>query len=199
MTRVPTGNSYDKYASTNPIEKRLMAGFFTCLDDLLPDREPERVLEVGMGEGEVSERIRRRYPDTQVIGLDLPDPELARSWKEKGLIGAYADIAALPFPDDSFDLVLGIEVLEHVPDPEAALREVARVGRGAVVLSVPREPVWCLANLARGKYLSAWGNTPGHIQHWSRRGFSSLVRRHLDDVRVRSPFPWTLTASRIRA
>jgi len=199
MTRVPTGNSYDKYASTNPIEKRLMSGFFTSLDDLLPDRAPHRVLEVGMGEGEVTDRVRRRYPDAELMGVDLPDPELARSWKEKGLIGTYADIGALPFPDDAFDLVLGIEVLEHVPDPEAAMREVARVGRGAVLLSVPWEPVWRMANIARGKYVGDWGNTPGHIQHWSRRRFASLVGRHFDGVRVRSPFPWTLTAARVRS
>jgi len=199
MTGIPTGNSYDKYASTNPVEQRLMGGFFTCLNDLLPAKAPERVLEVGLGEGEVSERVRRRYPDAAILGIDLPDRELATSWKEKGLIGAFADIARLPFPDDSFDLVLGIEVLEHVPDPDAALREVARVGRGAVLLSVPREPIWRMANLARGKYFADLGNTPGHVQHWSRRGFSSLVGRHLDVATVKSPFPWTFTSAKVRS
>jgi ubiquinone/menaquinone biosynthesis C-methylase UbiE len=157
------------------------------------------VLEVGLGEGEVSERLRRRYPDASILGIDLPDKELALSWKEKGLIGAFADIAQLPFPDRSVDLILGIEVLEHVPDPDRALREIARVGRGPVLLSVPREPIWRMANLVRGKYLSEWGNTPGHIQHWSKRGFADLVRRHLDVVEVRSPFPWTFTSARVRA
>ena len=195
-TAIPTGNAYDKYGSTNPVEKKLMDGFFTCLDALLPATEPEVVLEVGLGEGEICERLRRRYPDAAILGVDLPDPELARAWKERGLIGAFADIAHLPFPDKSVDLILGIEVLEHVPDPERALREVARVARGPVVLSVPREPIWRLANMARGKYLADLGNTPGHIQHWSRRGFSSLVRRHLDVVAVRAPFPWTMVSAR---
>jgi SAM-dependent methyltransferase len=196
---IPKGNTYDKYASTNPIEQRLMNGFFSCLDQLLPNAAPEVVLEVGLGEGEVSERLRRRYPDASILGIDLPDKELALSWKEKGLIGAFADIAQLPFPDRSVDLILGIEVLEHVPDPDRALREIARVGRGPVLLSVPREPIWRVANLVRGKYLSEWGNTPGHIQHWSKRGFAGLVRRHLDVVEVRSPFPWTFTSARVRA
>jgi SAM-dependent methyltransferase len=197
---VPTGTTYDKYASKNPVERRLMAGFFSCLDDLLPAEAPASVLEVGMGEGEVCARIRARYPDARVIGIDLPDDELAGSWQCRGLHGAFADISRLPFDDDSFDLVLAIEVLEHVPEPAAALAELGRVARrpADLVLSVPREPIWRIANMARGKYLRDLGNTPGHIQHWSRRGFARMVGRHFDPVAVRSPFPWTMVAARAR-
>ena len=80
----------------------------------------------------------------------------------------------------------------------ASLREIARVSRGAVVLSVPREPIWRAANMVRGKYVKEWGNTPGHVQHWSRRGFASLVGRHFDGVQVKSPFPWTVASARVR-
>jgi SAM-dependent methyltransferase len=195
---VPTGNSYDKYASKNPIEQRLMGGFFNCLDALLPATAPTSILEVGLGEGEVSERIGRRYPDARLVGIDLPDKELAAAWQMKGLAGAFADIARLPFPDDAFDLVLAIEVLEHVPDPAGALSELARVARGSLVLSVPREPIWRIANMARGKYLGDLGNTPGHIQHWSRRTFARLVASHFTVAEVRNPFPWTAVSARVR-
>lgn len=197
-TAVPTGNTYDKYASKNPIERKLMTGFFGCLDELLPATPPTSVLEVGTGEGEVSDRVRARYPDARVVGIDLPDDELAGSWAARGLSCAFADIARLPFPDDSFDLVLAIEVLEHVPDPAASLGELSRVARGDLVLSVPREPIWRIANMARGKYLTDLGNTPGHIQHWSRRGFADLVGRHFETTAVRSPFPWTMVGARVR-
>jgi SAM-dependent methyltransferase len=198
MTHVPTGNTYDKYASSNPVERRLMSGFFAALDDALPALPPAAVLEVGVGEGEVSERIRARYPDAGVVGVDLPDPELAASWHERGLAGVFGDIAHLPFPSGSFDLVLAIEVLEHVPDPPAALAELERVGRDRLVLSVPREPIWRVANMARGKYVSALGNTPGHINHWSRRGFARFVGTHFEVVSVRTPFPWTMVGARRR-
>jgi SAM-dependent methyltransferase len=197
-TAVPTGNAYDKYTASNPIERRLMQDFLRTLDAFLPATAPATVLEVGMGEGEIAARICQRYPGALMVGIDLPDPDLAAAWGEKGVSGAFADIAHLPFPSYHFDLVLAIEVLEHVPDPDAALREIARVGRGSFVLSVPHEPIWRMANMARGKYLRDLGNTPGHIQHWSQRGFRRQVGAHLDVESSASPFPWTMVAARIR-
>lgn len=186
---VPTGNTYDKYGTTNPIERRLMASFFGRLDALLPQSAPGRVLEVGTGEGEVLDRMRARYPAAHVIGLDLPDVELAAD--------VHGDAVQLPFPDDTFDLTLGIEVLEHLPDPAAALIEIARVTRpgGRVVLSVPNEPLWRTLNLARLKYVGELGNTPGHIQHWTPRRFVQLVGRWFDVSEVRRPVPWTMVAA----
>jgi ubiquinone/menaquinone biosynthesis C-methylase UbiE len=194
---VPSGNTYDKYASTNPVERRLMAGFLNRLEGSLP-ASPTTILEVGVGEGEVATRVARCCGGAFVVGVDLPDPALARHWADRRLPAAFADVSALPFPDHGFDLVLAIEVLEHVGRPDDALREIVRVARADVVLSVPREPLWRAANMARGKYLSAYGNTPGHIQHWSRRAFVQLVERHLEVTAVHSPPPWTMVRARVR-
>jgi ubiquinone/menaquinone biosynthesis C-methylase UbiE len=196
---VPTGNTYDKYGSANPIERRLMTTFLARLDASLPEEAPRRILEVGVGEGEVADRVAGRYPDAFVTGIDLPDPTLAEHWSTKRFAASFADIESLPFGDDRFDLVLAIEVLEHVPDPAAALRELGRVACRDVVLSVPREPIWRVANMARGKYWGDLGNTPGHVQHWSRSGFVRLVRTHLEVTTVHSPTPWTMVAARVRA
>jgi ubiquinone/menaquinone biosynthesis C-methylase UbiE len=197
-TAVLTGNTYDKYGTRNLIERRLVDGFFATLLGSLPRRAPAAVLEVGVGEGEVSSKLQWLYPDARIVAVDLPDDRLAAEWSARDLVGVCADIVALPFPAKTFDLVLAIEVLEHVPDPSAAIAELARLSGSHLVLSVPREPLWRAANVARGKYLSAMGNTPGHIQHWSRRGFSELVRAHVDIESLRSPFPWTLITARTR-
>jgi SAM-dependent methyltransferase len=195
-TTVPTGNTYDKYRSKNPIERRLMRGFFAALSDALPREQPATVLEVGVGEGEISAKLRSRYPGSHIVGIDLHDESLAAEWQMRGFVGVYADIARLPFPPMTFDLVMAIEVLEHVDDPAAALAELVRVSRGRLVLSVPREPIWRVANMARGKYLADLGNTPGHVQHWSRRSFAALVGSQLEVVSVSTPFPWTMIEAR---
>jgi SAM-dependent methyltransferase len=195
-TTVPTGNTYDKYRSKNPIERRLMRGFFAALSEALPRAHPATVLEVGVGEGEISANLRSRYPESHIVGLDLHDESLGAEWRMRGFIGVYGDIARLPFPPMAFDLVMAIEVLEHVDDPSAALAELVRVSRGPLVLSVPREPIWRVANMARGKYLADLGNTPGHVQHWSRRSFAALVGSQLEVMSVSTPFPWTMIEAR---
>jgi SAM-dependent methyltransferase len=186
---VPTGNTYDKYATRNPIERRLVGGFFERLDSLLPTAAPGRILEVGTGEGEVARRVAARYPGAALAALDLPDHRLSAN--------VFGDAARLPFPDGAFDLVLAVEVLEHLPDPAAAVDELARVLRplGTAVLSVPSEPLWRALNLARGRYVGDLGNTPGHVQHWSPTGFRRLVSRQLEVQAVRHPIPWTLLAA----
>ncbi|MFW2333149.1 class I SAM-dependent methyltransferase [Ilumatobacter sp.] len=186
------GNNYDKYATTNPIEQRMMRGFFDALDEMLGDLTPSTVVEVGAGEGRVTERLVDRFPDATVIGLDLVDDELAGDWAELGLPMFFGDATRLPFTDRSIDLVVGLEVLEHVPGPESALREIARVCRGAAVLSVPREPIWRAGNMARGRYLGDLGNTPGHVNHWSSRAFRQFVAAEFDVQASRRPLPWTM-------
>lgn len=196
---VPTGNTYDKYGTANPIERRVMANFFRTLERALPASGPARILEVGAGEGEVVGRVvHQRWPSAPMTVLDLPDVQLAGHWRDRGLSGVFASATALPFPDSSVDLVLAIEVLEHLDDPAAALAEIARVARADVVLSVPREPLWRLLNMTRGRYLTRLGNTPGHVQHWSAAAFERLVSRHLEVTGTWRPLPWTLLRARAR-
>lgn len=191
----PTGNFCDKYRVEHPIERRLVNGFLAALDSLLPAVAPKRVLEVGAGEGEISGRVRERFPDALVVSIDLHDDVLGKQWRERDATGAFADVRCLPFPDDAFDLVLAIEVLEHVPGPERAIAEIHRVGRDAVVLSVPREPIWRAANVLRGRYVRALGNTQGHLNHWSTRRFRALVAATFDVRATRTPFPWTILSA----
>ena len=186
------------YSTTNPVERRLVGAFLACLDRSLPVEPPQRVLEVGIGEGEVAGRVLKRYPNASVVGVDLPDPALAGHWSSRRLSACFGDAIRLPFPDRSFPLVLAIEVLEHLPDPQAALHELARVASGDVVLSVPREPLWRIANFARGRYMRQMGNTPGHVQHWGRRSFARFVSGQFEVRSVHSPTPWTVVAAHVR-
>ena len=64
-------------------------------------------------------------------------------------------------------------------------------------LPVPREPLWRLLNMARGAYWPALGNTPGHLNHWSKVGFHSLLTRYGTVQEVRTPFPWTMLLVRL--
>lgn len=187
-----TGNTYDKYASKNLIERRMMAGFFAALDRMLDGLRPEVVVEIGAGEGRITERLVERFPEATVLGLDLPDTALAEDWDTINVPMFFGDATRMPFVDRSIDLVVGLEVLEHVPAPERALDDIARVCRGVAVLSVPREPIWRAGNVARGRYLRDLGNTPGHVNHWSARGFERFVATRFEITDDARPLPWTM-------
>jgi 2-polyprenyl-3-methyl-5-hydroxy-6-metoxy-1,4-benzoquinol methylase len=197
---VPTGNTYDKYGSSNPVVKRLMAGFHAELDDLFAKAAAGSVLDVGCGEGVLTVEWAERLGDGRVVGIDLDDPKLAREWEGRrrpNLEFRVEEATALSFADDEFELAAAIEVLEHVPEPEATLAEMARVARDHLLVSVPREPLWRGLNMARGAYLRELGNTPGHVNHWSKRSFTALLGRYGAVEQVRSPFPWTMLLVRV--
>jgi ubiquinone/menaquinone biosynthesis C-methylase UbiE len=191
-----TGNTYDKYGSTNPVVRRLMAGFERTLDELLGRAAPDSILDVGCGEGVLVHKWAQRYPQARIVGLDLEAPDIQAGWAQHQAPNVEYRINKaenLPFADGEFALASAIEVLEHVPDPADTVAEMARVARGGhVLVSVPREPLWRGLNMARGAYLKDLGNTPGHVNHWSKRSFVELLSRHGEVVEARSPFPWTM-------
>ena len=193
--QVPTGNTYDKYGSTNPVVKRLMAGFHTSLDELWGIADAQSVLDVGCGEGVLTAEWAERLGGGRIVGIDLDDPKLRAEWEKRSrpnLEFRPEEATRLSFADGEFDMATAIEVLEHVPQPEQTLAEMARVASRWLLVSVPREPIWRMVNMARGAYLKSLGNTPGHVNHWTKVGFKSLLTQYGAVEEMRSPFPWTM-------
>jgi 2-polyprenyl-3-methyl-5-hydroxy-6-metoxy-1,4-benzoquinol methylase len=193
---IVTGNTYDKYGSTNPLVRRMMAGFEGALDELFARADPDSLLDVGCGEGVLVHKWAQRLGESRrVVGIDLEEESIQAGWSQRSAPNLeYRIMRAqnLPFADGEFDLTTAIEVLEHVPDPEHTLSEMARCAQRHLLVSVPREPLWRMLNMARGAYWSELGNTPGHLNHWSRRSFVALLQRYGQVAEVRSPFPWTM-------
>ncbi len=197
---IVTGNTYDKYGSTNPLVRRMMDGFESALDDMLEAASPISLLDVGCGEGVLVHQWAQRLEPARVVGIDLEEPSIQAGWEQRKAPNLeYKVMRAenLPFAENEFDLACAIEVLEHVPDPEHTLAEMARCAEHRLLVSVPREPLWRMLNMARGAYLKDLGNTPGHLNHWSKRSFVKLLSRYGKVVEARSPFPWTMLLVRL--
>jgi 2-polyprenyl-3-methyl-5-hydroxy-6-metoxy-1,4-benzoquinol methylase len=197
---VVTGNTYDKYGSSNPVVRRLMDSFESTLDELMRRAEPRSLLDVGCGEGVLVHRWAQSLPDSRVVGIDLQEESIQAGWAQHQAPNLeYRTMPAedLPFAENEFELATAIEVLEHVPDPEHTLAEMARCAERHLLVSVPREPLWRMLNIARGAYIGQLGNTPGHLNHWSKRSFAHLLSRHGEVVELRSPFPWTMLLVRL--
>lgn len=197
---VVVGNIYDKHESSNPVVRRLMSGFDRGMFQLLAGTGPvSSVLEVGCGEGHVTAKLAARFPGARVLGTDFSPTivDVARR-AHPGLdfeVCSIYDVGRL----GSWDLVVACEVFEHLQDPAGALDAICGLDPRHVLVTVPREPLWRVLNLARGRYWGSLGNTPGHVQHWSRGSLLRFLGRRLEIVGVRTPLPWVQVLGRPRS
>lgn len=191
---VDTSN-YRKHMSDNPVQRRLIDRFHDKVTGIITRLSPSTLLDAGCGEGFVADILQTKLPNAQITGFDVLEDsvKLAQLRNPRANI-TTGDIYNIEQPDDSFDVVYCFEVLEHLHEPDRALAELARVARGYVVLSVPHEPFFCLANASRGKNLDVRprGSDPDHRNFWSRSAFGEFASVSLDVVELTGSMPWTI-------
>jgi 2-polyprenyl-3-methyl-5-hydroxy-6-metoxy-1,4-benzoquinol methylase len=196
------GNVYDKYGTSNPVARRLMAGFMSQLDELVERTGATEAHEVGCGEGELAIRLAKR--GIRMRGTDAFPQVLEEARRRAGAAGVEIDFEATPVEEldpepHGAELIVCCEVLEHLDDPDRALDVLAGLARPWLIASVPREPLWRALNLARLSYVGDLGNTPGHLNHWSKRDFVRFLTRRFEVTEVRSPTPWSMVLCRVQS
>ena len=189
-----------KYSSKNPIALFLIRKFQSTIVSLVREVRPETLLDVGCGEGVVIHKLRDEFRNMRIEGVDTHLDSLEIAKRLNPFIQFYGgSIYCLPLKDESYDLVLCSEVLEHLQDPGAALREVNRVSRKCIILSVPNEPLWRVGNMVRFKYWKRLGDTPTHVQHWTPSAFRAMANEYVHVVQMRVPILWTMLLCERRA
>lgn len=205
-----TSGNKQKHESKNPIQRALIGRFKQRAAELVRQAAPRTILDLGCGEGFMIEALLDAGIDAEFTGIDLSETAIADA---KARVGSRADLAARrcapefevvdarKLIDDgrSFDMVMMLEVLEHIPNPAQMLPILKGLARSHVLLSVPWEPFFCGLNLARGKNITRLGNDPEHVNHWTRQGFFRFIRPHFDIVATPGVFPWSMALARRRA
>ena len=181
---------------------KLINGYFAAVESLvnathINEKVTFRAIEIGCGEGFSTQRLHKMLPEHGTLqASEYVDSLVPKAQGNNPNVEIIQESAyELKHPNDSFDVVFLLEVLEHLDYPDKALAEIARILKpdGHLILGVPREPLWCMLNMARGKYLSHFGNTPGHLNHWSKLTLTAYIEKYFGPVRqTRSPLPWTL-------
>jgi 2-polyprenyl-3-methyl-5-hydroxy-6-metoxy-1,4-benzoquinol methylase len=193
-----THGNKQKHNSSNPVQRALIGHFLRRVSDLVIARAPRRILEVGCGEGFVLRALRDAGVRCPMRGIDFSESAIAEA-RERVPDAEFEvqDAAKLAADGERYDVVLMIEVLEHLPDPKRMLSVLSQLAERHVVLSVPWEPFFRGLNFARGKHVLALGNDPEHIQHWSRSSFRSFVGDHFVIQDAPLVFPWTLVGAAV--
>ena len=188
-----------EYESQNPISKKLYANFYSKIDYILTNYVQHKysLLEVGCGAAESSLRIHKTLTSlNKNVAFEASEYDIRYVEKINSLNYPFKvvneNVYDLKRKDNEFDLIFLLEVLEHLEFPDNALKELFRVSSKYVLLSVPNEPIWRLANMARLQYLKDFGNTPGHINHFNESKLSKLIAPYGKVVKVFKPFPWLM-------
>ena len=192
---IVTGNVTNKEDLKNPISRWLVKGFDEAVMSLFSQANPGSVHEIGCGEGRLCRLIAKEYAGP-VQGCDISPVLIAQLQQEltdERFAFARKSIYDVVPARDHADLIICCEVLEHVDEPDRAVEALRGLGARSYLLSVPREPLWRVLNVCRLKYLKDLGNTPGHLNHWSKAGFCRFLRGHgFVTESVLSPYPWTM-------
>ncbi len=198
------GNYEDKYNTKNPISKFLVKGFIKKyrkgLAYVKANIKLKKVVDLGCGEGFLlREGIKVLGSNVKIFACDISKKEIFKAKQNLSEFNVKFSIQNVEdlkeYEDDWFDLVTCCEVLEHVFNPQKAMKEIYRILKkgGFALLSVPNEPIWRILNVLRGKYLRDLGNTPGHVNHWTPKEFKAFVEQHGFNIELDiSPFPWTM-------
>jgi ubiquinone/menaquinone biosynthesis C-methylase UbiE len=186
-----------KHLNPNPVQRYLLRRFHRQIASLLKATGAERILDAGCGEGFVVSYLLQGNHGLTITGIDcsLEAIEMARQMVP-GVLFDVGDLREMPYGDDSFDLVMCLEVLEHLPDPPRGLRELRRVTSAHCLVSVPHEPFFRATNFLRGRHVPAWGRDPEHLQHWTARQFRHLVGQYFEIERFVYSFPWVIALGR---
>ncbi len=191
----PEGNFYDKYSSSNPIVKWMMKNFFGSLKILLEQTgDVKTVLEAGCGEGAVTNFLYNEGKGKfDIKAFDISEKLVKDAAKQFPEIDFSVQNIYEMNEVEKYDLVVCSEVLEHLEEPEKVIKLLLDASKKYVIVSVPREPIWCVLNMCRGKYLKDFGNTPGHIKHWSKGQFLKFLDENGAEIVSKAyPLPWQM-------
>lgn len=136
----------------------------------LPDEQPARCADLACGTGDLTRALAARYPDAQIIGIDLTPEMLDRARRltaQPRIEYRQGDMNELPLPDASVDVITGGYALRNAPDLDTALREIRRVLRPGGVFAFldfsksPHRP----AERIGYALLKLWGGFWGLVLH----------------------------------
>lgn len=181
-----------KHTSQNPLQQFLIKRLQDAVAYEVKRIKPRSLLSVGCGEGFDLKHILEIYKPSKVVGVDFDSDALAYARKQLPKVEfKRADARKLPFSKNQFDLVIALEVIEHIQEYDPAISELVRVSSGPVIITVPWEPAFSLVSLARGKYLGRLGRHPEHVNAWNKKTFAQVLEKHNLEIRKHKIiFPW---------
>ncbi len=135
-----------------------------------------KILDVGCGDGFIGRILMDNGND--VIGIDIHDSQIRES-RKKGVKVIKARVQKLPFKDETFDIVVMAEVIEHFLETEIALREIRRVLKpgGRVIITTPNFASFRDRILVLFGKLQAFSQHSDHVKFFNKERLSRVLHK----------------------
>ena len=177
-----------KYENRNPLHQYLLRRFLTSATNAFLATGQRRIVEIGCADGYVYEFLRTHSGvDFEYQGYDVDGAALAEARRRFPTTrfehGSIYEVKA------AADVILCLEVLEHLTEPAEAVKRLAAMPASYVIVSVPHEPWFRLGNLARGRHIGTLGNLPDHLNAWNKNTLERCWRPSSRSSATSHPFP----------
>ena len=140
-------DNYVKHTSGNPLKIFFIDNFYKVILKIVKNIKINTILDVGCGEGFTLNKFKKEGIGKTYKGIDYSNDAILIGKKlYPDLDLSQGNIYKLPFKNNSFDLVVCNEVLEHLENPEKGIKELIRVSKKYILLSVPNEPFFYFFN-----------------------------------------------------
>ena len=194
MSKTQLPSNFRKHTHKNPIQQLLINNFYKTLINVIKPLKAKTILDVGCGEGFSLNKLNENNIGEKLEGIDYSKEAISIGKKLfPNLLLKQGSIYDLPYKDNTFDLVLCTEVLEHLENPKKGLQEILRMSKKYILVSVPNEPFFMMSNFLRGKNVMRFGNDSEHINHWTIFSFQKFLKsKNIRINKLKLPFPWIL-------
>jgi SAM-dependent methyltransferase len=196
----PDTSNYRKYQTKNPVMRAVINRFIRRVCAKVRKLGPRRIVDLGCGEGIVASELAGLGLEFEYLGLDL-DPSSIQAARQlsahyPSMRFEQSDILTAEPLERWADLVICLEVLEHLEYPAEAVERMMRWTASEALVSVPWEPWFRIGNFFRGKYPLRFGNHPEHIHQFKPRTLRGLLLDACQDVQIETCFPWIIGTAR---
>ena len=184
-----------KYTNKNFLHKLFLNRFLDTIFYEINKLDSKTILDFGCGEGYFLKAMKDRgLSEKKILGVDNREDAIERAIT---LIPEYdfkqIDLFQINPDEFQFDLVMAIEVIEHLYEPENFVKHLTLLSSKYVLFTVPFEPWFRIINLLWGRDVLHLGNHPEHVNHWSPKSFQKFLTPYIKIESLFVKFPWIVS------
>lgn len=152
------------------------------------------LIDVGCGEGFISNYIYMNTNIKKITAVDINKESIEYAKKQNNNINYInKDIRKLKYSQNEFDIVICLEVLEHLKYHKEVLKKINSIFKKRLIITIPYEPYFSLGNFLFFKNVKTFGKPQEHVNFWNKKSIRKyLIENNINNFKIETSFPWII-------